>query len=192
MGSNGKTDSKKWNSKYASRPETLSGPDRFLSDNVNYLLQGTVLDVACGDGRNGIFLASKGFSVTGADVSALALERFAQFAHDRNLSVTTKEINLEADEIDFSASFNVYNNIIIINYKPTDTLWRLLPTFLATGGILVYCTFNKKHHQRHGFPERFCIEPGIYKVPPPPLDLLAFEEIEESNQSRDGYIFRKI
>ncbi|MCP4200042.1 MAG: methyltransferase domain-containing protein [Proteobacteria bacterium] len=191
MDPNQKTDAKKWNSKYASRPGTLADPDQFLSDNLKHLSPGTVLDVACGDGRNSIFLASKGFAVTGADISAVALERLAQFAHNRSLSITAKKIDLEAGEPVFSSTFGVYNNIVVINYKPTDALWKTLPAFLVKSGILVYCTFNKKHHQQHGFPERFCIEPGIYKSPPPLLDLLFFAEIGETTQPRDGYVFRK-
>jgi SAM-dependent methyltransferase len=191
MKSDIKTDTEKWNEKYASRPGALGSPDRFLSDNLSYLAKGTVLDVACGNGRNSIFLASSGFSVMGVDISQVALAQLDQFSNAKKLSVTTKRIDLEHGETDFSATFKPYGNIVIINYKPGDLLWKALPTLLVTGGVLVYCTFNTKHHEKHGFPERFCIEPGLYKTPPPSLSLLSFEEREETAQSRDGYIFQK-
>jgi tellurite methyltransferase len=192
MDSNAKSDSEKWNRKYASRTSVLTSPDRFLSDNLSYLEKGTVLDLACGDGRNSIFLASHGFSVTGVDISDVALERLLQFSTEKKLSIATKNIDLEIPGVDHSHHLKTYDNIVVINYKPTDALWKTLPTFLVKGGILIACIFNARHHQKHGFPARFCIEPAIYKTPPPSLTLLSFEDLEEPTQSRDGYIFRKI
>lgn len=36
---------------------------------------GTALDMACGEGRNAIWLANEGWTVTGADFSAIALDK---------------------------------------------------------------------------------------------------------------------
>jgi len=38
-------------------------------------LRGDALDIGCGDGRDTLFLASAGFSITAIDVSAVALDK---------------------------------------------------------------------------------------------------------------------
>ena len=41
-------------------------PNRFLVEELDALAPGRALDVACGEGRNAVWLASKGWRVTGA------------------------------------------------------------------------------------------------------------------------------
>jgi len=48
----------------------------------------TVLDVGCGDGNNAIYLASRGFDVTGIDVSAKAISMANQKAANAKVAVT--------------------------------------------------------------------------------------------------------
>ena len=56
------------------------GSDQFLVDEVTDLQPGTALDAACGEGRNGIWLASIGWHVVGVDFSAVGLEKARQLA----------------------------------------------------------------------------------------------------------------
>jgi len=55
-------DKDRWNQKYQT-PEYLSGkePVPFLKQNVELLPKGTVFDLAMGEGRNGVYLATQGF-----------------------------------------------------------------------------------------------------------------------------------
>lgn len=57
----------------------------------------TVLDVGCGDGNNSIYLAGRGFDVTGIDVSAKAIKLAKQNALKANVDVTF--IDLDALDI---------------------------------------------------------------------------------------------
>ncbi len=52
------------------------------------MVPGRVLDVACGEGRNAIWLAQRGWDATGVDFSAVALDKARQLAHERGVSVT--------------------------------------------------------------------------------------------------------
>ncbi len=52
-----------------------SGPNRFLVDHVTNLTPGTALDVACGEGRNAIWLAHQGWRVVGVDFSSVGLDK---------------------------------------------------------------------------------------------------------------------
>ncbi|MGM0555580.1 MAG: hypothetical protein ACQEVA_04285 [Myxococcota bacterium] len=54
------SDRKKWNAKYRERSDDLSSPENFIEGEVERLVGTTVLDVACGDGGNALFLAEQG------------------------------------------------------------------------------------------------------------------------------------
>ncbi len=69
-------DASAWNERYAASERVWSaGPNRFLSDLVKDLPTGRALDLACGEGRNAIWLAQEGWSVVGVDFSVNAIER---------------------------------------------------------------------------------------------------------------------
>lgn len=68
-----------WNERYSSGnlPWDTGRPDPHLVDLVGSgnLTARTVLEVGCGTGTNALWLAARGFDVTGVDVSSLAVER---------------------------------------------------------------------------------------------------------------------
>ncbi len=66
-----------WNARY-SAAELVWGadPNRFLEAELGDVPpEGRVLDLACGEGRNAIWLAARGWQVTGVDYSDVAIER---------------------------------------------------------------------------------------------------------------------
>lgn len=65
-----------WDERYAEAERLWSaGPNRFLPDLVHGLPTGRALDLACGEGRNAIWLAQNGWSIVGVDFSVTAVER---------------------------------------------------------------------------------------------------------------------
>jgi SAM-dependent methyltransferase len=70
-----------WDERYGSKPAVWSGrPNRRLVERASDLAPGAALDVGCGEGADVIWLASKGWQVTGVDVSRVALSRAAAVA----------------------------------------------------------------------------------------------------------------
>ncbi len=69
-------DAKFWDELYGSRNAVWSGdPNPHLVSEVSDLTPGTALDVGCGEGADAIWLAERGWRVTAADISIIALER---------------------------------------------------------------------------------------------------------------------
>ena len=64
-----------------------AGPNRFLVDEVTGLMPGTALDVACGEGRNAIWLAQNGWQVVGVDFSAVGLDKAHRLAAKSGVTV---------------------------------------------------------------------------------------------------------
>lgn len=76
-----------WDERYRSKPKIWSGqPNPQLTAEVSELAPGTALDLGCGEGADAIWLAGCGWTVTGLDVSTVALDRAA--AHAREAGVT--------------------------------------------------------------------------------------------------------
>jgi len=73
-----------WDERYRSAQQLWSGqPNAQLVAQTAGLTPGDALDVGCGEGADAIWLASQGWTVTAADISAVALERAAAHAAER-------------------------------------------------------------------------------------------------------------
>jgi SAM-dependent methyltransferase len=65
-----------WDKRYAAVDNLWAvKPNRFLVAEVADLPPGRALDVACGEGQNGIWLATLGWDVTGVDYSEVAVDK---------------------------------------------------------------------------------------------------------------------
>jgi SAM-dependent methyltransferase len=81
-------DSSEWDERYAGHEQMWSGrPNGTLVLEVAALTPGTALDVGCGEGGDAVWLAERGWQVTGLDVSQVALTRARAAARARSLDV---------------------------------------------------------------------------------------------------------
>lgn len=62
-------------------------PNRFVVEETSGLEPGRALDLACGEGRNTIWLAERGWDATGIDFSAVALSKARRHAEARGVRV---------------------------------------------------------------------------------------------------------
>lgn len=134
-------DKKHWDDKFKSRGDKCMSPDGELVENIHHLKTGSVLDVACGDGRNTMYLLEKGFDVTGIDFSSEALGRLEHFASDYQL--TTKVVDLEkVDDLD---GLGAFDNVIINHYRAKEAVLLRICGMLNNDGILYISGFGEKH-----------------------------------------------
>lgn len=83
-------DATAWDQRYAASDLVWgSGPNRFVADEFAEVTPGRALDVACGEGRNAIWLASKGWRATGVDFSSTGIERARRLADEAGVSAST-------------------------------------------------------------------------------------------------------
>lgn len=81
----------RWDSRY-DQDEFLFGtePNDFLREQVHRILAGgKVLCLGDGEGRNGVWLAEQGFSVTSVDLSQVGLDKTQRFAEQRGVTLET-------------------------------------------------------------------------------------------------------
>ncbi|MFO1536827.1 MAG: class I SAM-dependent methyltransferase [Actinomycetota bacterium] len=81
-------DARAWDDRYAAAPLVWSaGPNRFVEEAVTGMTPGRALDVACGEGRNALWLAALGWRATAVDFSAVAIDKGRALAAERGLAV---------------------------------------------------------------------------------------------------------
>ncbi len=69
-----------------------SGPNRFVAAECADLAPGRALDLACGEGRNAIWLAEQGWDALGLDWSAVGLDKARAFAAQRGAQSVRFEV----------------------------------------------------------------------------------------------------
>jgi tellurite methyltransferase len=167
----------------------LFQPEDFLVKRQQLLRPGTVLDVACGDGRNAIYLARTGFDVTGVDFSAEGLRRLAQFAAQENVFVNIYQRDL--NEEGTLSDLGQFDNIIVIHYKPSLRTFRDICEVLRPNGILLMTSFNTQQHTERNFPEEYCYAEKEFVNLNESLELVEYVSYQDDRGYFDGYVFRK-
>lgn len=121
--------------------------------------EGPVLDLACGDGRNGIFLARKGFRVSCWDVSEEILDQARLFAGEAGINVEIRQVDLEeGSENPFPQ--NHYAAVLVFRYLHRPLIPPIKDA-LKTDGLLFYSTFTSPQ-TRFGKPKNpdHLLKPG--------------------------------
>ncbi|WP_411675673.1 class I SAM-dependent methyltransferase [Caproicibacter sp.] len=95
---------------------------------------GRALDLACGDGRNAIFLAAHGYKVTAVDFSNIAIERLSRFASEKQLKISVLQKNLCAEES--YLDLGEFDLILINHYRLENNIYPILERHLKQDGIL--------------------------------------------------------
>jgi len=103
-------DATDWDRRYAGGTLLWSAePNRFLVAETSELPPGRALDLACGEGRNAVWLAERGFRVTGVDFSAVGIEKARGLAAERGVSCDW----IVSDLLDYRPEATAYDLVIL-------------------------------------------------------------------------------
>lgn len=146
--------------------------------------QAAALDVACGRGRNALYLAELGLTVDAMDRDEQALAELAATARRRQFpTLTTHAIDLEADAANPPALPRMHYDAITVFFYLHRPLFPLLLRALKPGGLLIYETFTLDNHLRRQHPRRreFCLEPNELLALTQGLWVLHYDEGEHAD-----------
>jgi len=129
----------RWNRVYSSpQPIFNNSPNALLVDAVRGRRPGTALDLGMGQGRNALFLAQQGWTVTGVDISDVALNQARLQAEKLNVKITT--VLQDANTFDFGTE---RWDLVALIYFPARPYVARIRQSLKPGGIVVVEAFHR-------------------------------------------------
>jgi SAM-dependent methyltransferase len=182
-----------WDERYAATELLWSaGPNQFVEAETADLAPGRALDLAAGEGRNAIWLAERGWTVTAVDFSGVALEKAARLAEARGVTLEL----VEADVTTYEAQTGAHD-LVLVAYLQTpahdrDAWLRHAVDALAPGGTLVVVGHDRTNLDRgYGGPS----DASVLTTPEEladtldtldGIDLERSETAERTVETRDG------
>jgi len=168
-------DRSRWDERYKDGDwADIDEPATILKDAEAWLdPPGLVLDVACGAGRNSLYLARRGFSVVAIDISWEGLQRLSERARAERLDVHPVHADLERFELPVSKFDLIVNTRFLLR-----SLFPTIRNALRPGGLLVFETFNVDELEILGGDIRrgFALEKGELRAAFADFEILLYEE----------------
>ncbi len=182
----------KWDKKFSSRSYIYGkSPAKFLAENYHYIPFGaSVLDMGMGEGRNAVFLAQKGYKVTGIDISSVAVKKSLALSKEFGVQINTVVASLNKYKIP-DGTFDA----IICFYYVDRSLIDKMRAWLKPGGVIVFEAYTID--QRNADPALKDDDPNYYLKKQellrmfPDMRILKFEEPIHEKEYRSSLIVKK-
>jgi len=122
-----------WDSRYAGDELVWTGtPNQALREEIATLSPGHVLNLAAGEGRNSIWLAEQGWTVSAIDFSPAAMGKARRFAEERGVS---ESIDFIVADLRDSGGVTIKADLVVIVYLHLP--WSsLAPIFAQSCGAV--------------------------------------------------------
>lgn len=144
-----------WDERYSKGDNVPErNPSRLLLDFSYMLPKGRAMDIACGEGRNAIYLARQGYQVDAIDISEVAIKNARAVAKGLNINLVVADLekfSIPEDTYDLIVNFYYLQRSIIPDIKKG----------LKKGGFVVFETYTIEH-QSIGHPKNpeFLLKPN--------------------------------
>lgn len=139
-------DREEWDERY--RGDELlwrAEPNQFLVSEVEPMQPGRALDLACGEGRNAVWLAARGWQATGVDFSAVALGKARRLAADRGVEVEW----VEADVLEWQPPSRAFDLVLLfylqVGPEARARALRSAAEATAVGGTLLLVAHDRSN-----------------------------------------------
>jgi SAM-dependent methyltransferase len=164
-------------------------PERYLTEKVEGLKPGRVLDLACAEGRNSVFLAKKGFQVDGVDISEVALRKVRAFAKEEGVKVHT----IAADLRTYQIPADTYDLIISFDflYRP---LFLSMKRGVKKGGMIIFESHTEAQLENDpgGNPRRdWLLKPGELKKIFSDFEILDYRETNDGKNALASIVAKR-
>jgi len=183
-------DSLAWDEAYRQAPKLWgAAPNRFVEQQLATREPGRALDLACGNGRNALWLARNGWKVTAVDFSAVALAAGAEQARAEGLEVEW----FQHDATVYVPEAGAFDAVVIAYLQlPEEQLNKALraaATAVAPGGRLVIVGHDLTNlADGVGGPQDPAVlyTPGAVAAQLAPLRVLSAERVTRTVEGVDG------
>ena len=177
-------DQDKWDARYrAGEYKARTHPSALLTEWLPRLAcqpDCSAIDVACGLGRNALFLARQGWRVDAVDISPVALEQLAAKAKQENLDITCRPVDLESSKPGEPSSglfgTQQYDLALMVRYTNLPLI-ALLANATKPGGYVIVEEHLVTDAEVVGPSNpRYRVAPHALRSAAAGLDVLAYEE----------------
>ncbi len=125
-----------WDERYNSDEYAYGkDPNRFLAENYQSIPKGEVLSLAEGEGRNAVFLAKQGYSVTAVDGSAVGLKKAEKLAKENGVEINLVHADLAEYEIGESCWDGVVSIFCPLPSAQRKSIHKKVVAGLKPGGV---------------------------------------------------------
>ena len=190
-------DQLKWDRKYTENEKLLGfrEPSPLLTQYHTQTPANKALDIACGTGRNTLYLASKGYEVDALDISAVALQELTQHMQKAtDLSfIHTQLVDLDS----YTPPLSSYDLIIQTNFLDRRLI-PLLGESLTKGGIFIIETYMlDPENEKKGSNTTYLLKPAeLPSYFDKHYEILFFDEFwnqgENYRMRKQGIVVKKL
>ena len=169
-----------WDARYAQKELVWTAePNRRFAAEADGLAPGRALDLACGEGRNAVWLAERGWRVTGVDLSSVGLAKARELAAARGVEVDW----VHADLLAWTPEQAAFDLVAVVYLQlPHDALDAVLvraASALAPCGTLIVLGHDTTNlTEGHGGPR----DPSVLYTPEDVVASLGGLEVERAEQ----------
>jgi tellurite methyltransferase len=134
-------DQKRWDERFKGKEFALGKePNPFLKKYLPFLPRGKALDIAAGEGRNAVFLATHGFEVDAVDISGEGVRKIRKLAKEAGVRVQAIRSDLDVYPIEEK------KYALIVNfYFLRRSLLPRMKKGLKKGGRVIFETYTLEH-----------------------------------------------
>jgi SAM-dependent methyltransferase len=140
-----------WNERYRAGEQLFVEPSPLVTRFSAELKPGRALDLACGPGRNSLYLAEQGWHVKARDGSPFAIEVLRERARERNLVIDAGVADLERGE--FEVKPGAYDLICDCYYLQRSLIPKM-KSGVRPGGVVIAIVHLADADQPQGTPTR--------------------------------------